>query len=427
VPKKVSFTLSDSTHAALVGAAGGRSAGAFLREVLESKGVEGVPGLYDDSFDERIGRIVDAKLKAALARDLKDQTLVELETAERVAERAIKWGRIAGVFLAVPAAIFAILFSFLGVKTYFDLRDVAAKISDSEKTIELAKEVSDQSQATSRELIDRTDKLRTSVTEAEALVSRLRNVEARQRGLEEQVRTIEGRVKLGSFEQDLEAPLRQYLDFLDGVGFPKSETEIVVTKTDSVFGNVVYNPKEGTILVGREFWNSLGSIFSMYTNHALESSIDESDSGGSAPVTLKTALADYYASSFLDDPRIGFGADGSVTGGKGFLRNLDNERPYSDLSIGESSFDHSEVWGGLFWKVREILGKDHTDRILLQIWSNIPVDLTEKELYVWFAASLYEATIAVAAVPLKSSLADVWLLRGFPTTPDAGERSRPPN
>jgi hypothetical protein len=197
VAKKVTLTLSDNAHEIVAQAADKRPVGNFLRDVLENYAAGTTGDAAGVSLDARVGKIVDEKLGSAVSESLKDQTLVELETAELIAERAIKWAKIAGVFLAVPAALFVALFSFLGVKTYFDLRDVAGKIADAEKTIELAQELSDQSQATSKDLIEKTNQLRVSVTEAEAIVERLRKVEEGQRGLEERFKTIEGRVTPG--------------------------------------------------------------------------------------------------------------------------------------------------------------------------------------------------------------------------------------
>ena len=185
--KKVTLTFSDESYETIARAAGGKPLGRFLRETVERDSVDG-------EGDARVGRVVDAKLEAAVARLLKDQTYVELETAERVAERALKWAKIAGVILAIPAAIFVALFSFLGVKTYFDLRDVGTKIADAENTIVLAKEISRQSQATSKDLIDRAAALKSGLTKAEATVTRLLQLEQqipqlleRQRDLEEDV------------------------------------------------------------------------------------------------------------------------------------------------------------------------------------------------------------------------------------------------
>src|SRR5262249_54868221 len=72
-----------------------------------------------------VGAYVEAllpkKIDEALASRFKDQKVVEIETSEQIADRAMKWMKLAGFFLGVPLALIAGLISFLGYKTYADI------------------------------------------------------------------------------------------------------------------------------------------------------------------------------------------------------------------------------------------------------------------------------------------------------------------
>ncbi len=428
--KKVTLTFSDETYEAITRAAGGTPLGRFLRETVERHSLddEGEARANRPSLEARVGRVVDAKLDAAVARLLKDQTYVELETAERVAGRALKWAKIAGFFLAVPAAIFVALFSFLGVKTYFDLRDVGTKIADAEKTIVLAKEISRQSQATSKDLIDQAARLKSGLTEAKAVVARLREVEQqipqlieRQRDLEKKFKTIAGgRIKLGSSELDLEQPFREYVKNLDDIGFPVSGTQITVVRSNEerFAQNAYYNPSDKTVILGRAFWKSTSVALREYTHHVLLA-VQSGRPLRGVYGTLETALADYFPSSFLNNPRVGEGVDLSLEGGRNFIRTLENNLSFSDLADYRGPFamySNASAWGGLWWDLRSALGKKQTDRLLFTVWRELPKDISDEDLKVWFPATLLEKALAEASTDgARMAVRKIWRVRGFPT------------
>lgn len=387
----------------------------FLYEIVERYSLDSEHGTHGNQLllESHVGHLVDVKLESAVARLLKDQTYVELETAERVAERALKWAKITGVILAVPAAIFVGLFSFLGVKTYFDLRDVGAKIAGAETTIVLAEKTAEQSQETSKALIDQTAQLKSRLIEAESIVARLRDLEdqvpqlvERQRELEEKFKTIAGgRIKLGSSVLDLEQPFKEYLKHLDAVGFPISETEITVVRSDEGGHeyNAYYNPSDSTVVLGRKFWYSVSTALREYTHHVLLGVGDMRPISG-VYAELETALADYYPSSFLDSPLVGEGVTDFPGRGKNdnFVRSLGNNLRFGDFSeqkqASESSniYSDAQVWGGLLWDLRGALGSEKTDQLLLTLWQTLPGDVSNEALRVWFSATLLENAIAEA-------------------------------
>jgi hypothetical protein len=420
MPKKLALTFSDQTYEAIVRAAGRKAIGQFVSETLESQFVEA-------ERDSQVASLIDAKLDAAIALRFKDQGYVELQTAERVAERALKWAKIAGLFLAIPAAIVVALFSFLGVKTYFDLRDVGAKIADAETTITVAGEIAQQAQSTSKDLIAQTEGLKSRLTEAELIVARVRGIEEqipqlveRQRELEEQFKSIaDGRVRLSSSEYDLEKPLVDYIDYLDSIGFPKSDVEIkVVRSADGRYAsNAYYSSKDETLVLGRGFWYSASAALHTYTNHVLGLAVGQNSlwANGNDSDTLELVyiLSDYFPSSFLDNPRVGDGMDASILDKKGFLRNLNNQKKFSDLT--DSPHGNAEVWGGLLWSLRAVLGQTQTDRLVVAVWNDFPRDMPDRELARWLSAELLKRALVVAtAEDLGAAVREIWEARGFP-------------
>lgn len=82
-----------------------------------------------------IARILPERIDAVLKERFRDQKLVELETAELVAERAIKWLKTLGFFFGIPFLAVVAIFSFVGIKTWSDVQNVASQTFDLQKTL----------------------------------------------------------------------------------------------------------------------------------------------------------------------------------------------------------------------------------------------------------------------------------------------------
>jgi hypothetical protein len=87
------------------------------------------------AIDNYLAEILPGRVDAALGKRVKEQKIVEVETAELLADRAIKWLRTLGFFLGIPAAAFLALITFVGLKTYSDIERVADRAAELEKQL----------------------------------------------------------------------------------------------------------------------------------------------------------------------------------------------------------------------------------------------------------------------------------------------------
>jgi chromosome segregation ATPase len=89
-----------------------------------------------------IARLVDGAVERqvaeALDSRLKDQKVVEVEVAEQIAERTIKWAKLAGYFIGIPVALLASLLAFLGIRTYSDLENLTNTLDKTRIQVESA-------------------------------------------------------------------------------------------------------------------------------------------------------------------------------------------------------------------------------------------------------------------------------------------------
>lgn len=61
---------------------------------------------------------------------LKDQKSVELETAELVLTRLVKWARLFAIIAVIPVTILLSLFTFFGINQYSDISEEMTKLSE---------------------------------------------------------------------------------------------------------------------------------------------------------------------------------------------------------------------------------------------------------------------------------------------------------
>ena len=90
---------------------------------------------------------------------------------------------------------------------------------------------------------------------------------------------------------------------------------------------------------------------------------------------IESGLADYFPASSQSDPRIAETAAlrlrdilGEEVFNKPYVRNLVNNRKFSEIQGGTLPADAGEIWGGAFWDVRLLMGKDSADQLLLSTW-----------------------------------------------------------
>jgi hypothetical protein len=140
------------------------------------------------TIEAYLSQIVPGRVDAALKERFKEQKIVEVETAELLAERAMKWLRAFGFFLGIPAVLFAAAFSFFGLKTYSDITRVANQAADLEKILAGPQQ---QLARANRELVQLQADLASAKT---TLGSQISQVGERQQSLEEELKTIATKV-----------------------------------------------------------------------------------------------------------------------------------------------------------------------------------------------------------------------------------------
>jgi uncharacterized protein YoxC len=243
---------------------------------------------------KRIESYVRDTLNTEIKQRFQDEKAVELEITEKIADRAIKWAKVFGFFAGIPLAIFAIILSFLGIKTYSDLQKSSEKVTTATSQLGEAQKTLKSAQESSQKLIDATAQVESDIQkrlkallenivsiEKEIATARVRleeipKIKERQEQLETEIREIEKRV---SFERSaeltpeiqgrLETSLEKYLNYLNDVGFPRNPTKVKIKVEKATTALAYYRSGDQTIVIDSQIVNDEHVAFREYTHHVL--------------------------------------------------------------------------------------------------------------------------------------------------------------
>jgi uncharacterized membrane-anchored protein YhcB (DUF1043 family) len=387
----------------------------------------GAPAAVGQRFCASCGTPLDAGLDLAklvderLAARLKDQKLVELETAQAVIARIGEWTKLFGFFVAVPLGILVVVLTVLGFRQYSDLvRAVESSKQDLSRQLEAIKSEFAAAAVAGKAARSEGDKLNQEIaqirktvdlTQAEKIRSELEQLSVRVSGIESRFKVNSAGVS-NAVQRSLTAALGRFADYMEGIGFNPKRAPATVTIAENVGLNSYYDERGAKVMVGPQLTNvesDPSTVLWAYAQHllTLENKVAFSSNNSSAQA-LANAVPDYFVASHLNEPHIGRGFPGAA---KGYLRNLDNQRRF-DPSVTEPH-DVGEIWGGVFWTVRKTAGQAATDRLIYTLWKSLrPPDFADST-GVSAAKRFYEAAQGIAEGKYASLVRDTLQARNL--------------
>jgi hypothetical protein len=333
------------------------------------------------AIEAYLSNILPTRVDTILKVRLSEQKLVEVETAELLAERAMKWMKTIGYFVGIPLLAASVVLSFFGYKTYSDFEKASEKAALFTKRI-------DEEAAKFGPAQQRIAALDKSVQEATQKVKeQLAQIDAGQKQLQSQVKSLEDRLAFTpskelspELQASMQRQLSDYIQYLESVGFTGLEGKInicIYSKEDAETCKLT--PEQAsfpnaflmgdTMFVYAGFAAIPSVVLHEYTHHALR----QANTARTAFIEQEEGLADYFAASHLGDPVIGEGA-AKIIGLSGptvqsYIRSLDNSLSYGEL--GDDDYDKGKIWGGALWRCRSELGPDAMDKIALDAWKRL--------------------------------------------------------
>jgi hypothetical protein len=173
----------------------------------------------------------------------------------------------------------------------------------------------------------------------------------------------------------LEGVLDNYRKRLDGLGLASADIEIKF-QSNANWPISAYNPP-GTIVIDPKMAPDHSVLLREYNHHVLLPKHRLGWNGHFA--AIESGLADYLACSFLNNSRYGAVAAKVTNPDEPYFRNLANVENFSEFKARTEKtkrpvdplFDGAKVWGALFWEMRSWLGRDVSDRIVVNAWREV--------------------------------------------------------
>ena len=163
----------------------------------------------------------------------------------------------------------------------------------------------------------------------------------------------------------LEDAFSKFSEYIHSVGYKgKSGPISVDIRSEMPTGAIAYYDSQKRMLViDSKHADDLTNLYREYMHHVLYINGVPEDPKLKflAYYGIETGLAWYFPCSFVDDPHP------SANGW-----NLDQKRSFDEIrqDITSAMTDGTEVWGGVFWDLRKLLGGKTSDPLLFKAWSD---------------------------------------------------------
>ncbi len=352
-----------------------------------------------------LGANLSQQIRDALKDQFRDQKVVEIETTQAIATRLSGWAKLLGFFVGIPVALLLVVLGYLGFNTYSDFsnavktakKDTFQRLQEAQKhakeTQQLAKEALKQTQEIITQAQEEAEKMQQDGSRLKAEYEKLHTqlgsltrVAKDVINLTEKVERIDKKVHL-LFEpsEDLSPELQSTLEssfstlksYLRKLGFPTEGGQIKIkVGTDFMQDNAYYEEAENRIVLGKNMVDDVEVLLRVYVHNILATSAKKllGKTIIENPVyrAVEIGLADYFTCSFTGDPLLG--EISARKNGRQSIRNLKNNRRFSEVSVATSPtyiWDVCEIWGGVFWNIRQELGKDDADKLIYTTWSGL--------------------------------------------------------
>jgi hypothetical protein len=152
--------------------------------------------------------------------------------------------------------------------------------------------------------------------------------------------------------------LREVNKALD-VPFPS----VVIRREPGTFAS--YDSERNEIQLDPEWAANDYLVLREYAHHVL---FKLRRPGTSSAMALESGLADYFVASHWGSPELG-AVPAHGAGASEPFRDLQSQRRFDAPGGLETPQTKGEIWGGLFWDLRQRLGQSDADRVLVRAWS----------------------------------------------------------
>lgn len=216
--------------------------------------------------------------------------------------------------------------------------------------------------------------------------------------------------------RSLQKGLDDYIAYIDKLGFPEGERKVTLRISDEshmLAGWRSYFDKASNEIVINESLAQDPDIYRReYSHYILLRDWKEKTIVGAG--VLESDLVDYFVCSFSNRPEFGLIAAKSIDGASRFIRTLKNNAAYRASPERGLGIQSDEVWGGLFWNIRDAVGQENADNILAQTWRLLSPSTSSADVAAEFTRKLVATANQVLPVESANIVQNIMKERGFP-------------
>ncbi len=214
--------------------------------------------------------------------------------------------------------------------------------------------------------------------------------------------------------------LEGYISYLDQIGFPRDTKRANIKIYPMQSPNAYY--VDGSLEIDVRYAEDPFAALREFSHHVLTVPMgDKPWATTNRVMPIESGLADYFAGSFLNNPKVGEVIARLERFEKPYLRALDNRRKFTEFAgLAEEMKYHEggEIWSGAFWEMRAMLGRDAVDPILARAW----LDEAKKDKAPTpksFVSAILDAGKGMTSPDNAAAIRSVLRERRFPVPKDA--------
>jgi hypothetical protein len=257
------------------------------------------PRESDDSLGARITRIMSAQLK--------DSKVVEIETAQAIADRLLNWSKSFALAVGVPLTLGTFLLGAFGYQKYSDFTSTVSSAEQRalEQINKAAALTADEFEGRAIKVRQGYEKLESQLRETETLPAKIQELGNRLKHLEEI--EIGGPTKISDLAKSaLLESLEKYRDYMKQIGYQIPATKLNIKFDPEVAYNAYYTNIDNSIVMDPRLVGDPETVYHSYTHHVLnEINPKVWDAANSTGSALHEALSDYLPCSFEGASKFG--------------------------------------------------------------------------------------------------------------------------
>ena len=343
--------------------------------------------IKDSILNAGMAAAIDARIRAAIDNRLQDQSALEIQTAQAIVTRIADWGKLFALVTAVPLTILLATLGIWGVSSFLDFRK---KVDSGKAQIaEDIKNTRDDIQNTRNDTVRLKAEVDAAHAELGSLPSDVKNLQSKVAKLEEKIGFVPSPGLTPQLKTKLKSALEGFQSYCRSIGFhPKAGEVHLRIEPDlekKMSTTAYYDANKSEMIVDASKAGDPSFALREYMHRTLypkdlltgpQPNVPLSQPTSAEWYAIESGLASYFPASFLNTSHTEF-----------YDLSHIEQLPAKRSDIGEAMGWGIRVWGSAFWELRNTIGQETCDKLLVRFWNSL--DPKENGPYTSYALSRF--------------------------------------